>query len=325
MKQLSEWLHVEKILLFWRKQWELFKKDLELFIIPILLFSILLILYGINLSLKVKTNSFSLNQTPPIILHPYPLVSSLSQPQLSAKAAIILDSDSQVAFYKKNPQFHFSMASTTKIMTALVGTEYYKPNDILEVKTATVEGSILGINLGEKFTFESLLYAMFLPSANDAAYTIADNYPGGRTAFVADMNEKAASLHLTDTHYTDPAGLDDDGDYTTVSDLARLASIVNKQPLLSEIAATKQRVITDITGTQIYPLFNLNKLLGENGVTGLKTGTTQGAGQVLITSADVKGHTYIIVVMQSEDRYADTQLLLTYLQNVKYIDPLHSF
>jgi len=214
------------------------------------------------------------------------------------------------------------MASTTKIMTALTALQYFKKDSVITVKPGWVEGSQMGLQAGEQYYFGDLLYAMLLPSANDAAQTIAANYPGGVSAFVQKMNENAAMLHLKDTHYADPTGLDDDGDYTTVVDMARLASYAIKNKDLTSVTSTKEKIVTDIGDTREFTLYNLNQLLGLYGVTGIKTGTTAGAGEVLVTSAVEKGHTYIIVVMNSQQRFVDTQALLNFVNNnVSFITP----
>lgn len=255
-------------------------------------------------------------------IYPYPLVNEkLALPQVSAKAAIVTDADSQVILFAKNDQLRFSMASTTKIMTALVALDYFTPEAILTVQSSQVEGSGLGLLPGEQFRFIDLLYAMLLPSANDAAITIAENYPGGLSVFVQKMNEKAASLHLSDTHFADPTGLDDDGDYTTVVDLARLGGHAMQNKTFAQVVGTTDRIITTSNGTRVIPLSNLNQLLGYHGVNGVKTGTTDGAGEVLVTSTHIKGHTYVIVIMNSTQRFVDTQKLLTFIENdVQYVD-----
>lgn len=244
-----------------------------------------------------------------------PVIKTDYVPIISAKGAIIMDADSNVILFSKNPDLRFSTASTTKIMTALAALDYFKLPDILTVKQATDEGSVLGLQEGEAMTFENLLYALLLPSANDAALTISQNYPGGKDAFLVKMNEKAQKLSLYNTHYSDPAGLEDFGDYTTAADLARLASFAVKNPNFKRIVATKEKIITDVNGVSVYNLENLNKLLGIDGVNGVKTGYTQEAGQVLVTSKIEKGKTIIIVVMGSEDRFADTQKLINLVSN----------
>lgn len=244
----------------------------------------------------------------------FPIIKTQFIPVISAKGAIIMDADSKVVLYSKNPDLRFSAASTTKIMTALTALDYYKLRDILTVKQATTEGSVLGLKQGEQLTFESLLYAMLLPSANDAAVTISQNYPQGEGSFITKMNNKAKGFKLYNTHYSDPAGLLDSGDYTTPFDLARLASFAIKNDTLRKVVATKEKVIYGLSG-EVYEVSNLNKLLGVDGVTGIKTGFTEEAGQVLVTSKTEKGKTIIIVVMGSEDRFLDTQKLLDLVTN----------
>ena len=186
-----------------------------------------------------------------------------------------------------------------------------------------VEGSVVGFRKGETVSFENLLYALLLPSGNDAALMIAQNYPGGQSAFVQSMNEKAKKYHLDNTHFNDPAGLDDDLDYTTVVDLARLVSIAMHNPTFARIVGTKNTVITTDNGQRSYELENLNKLLGQDGVVGVKTGTTEGAGEVLTTFLNRDGHRYVIIVMKSNDRFTDTAILIRHLaENIIYL-PTH--
>jgi D-alanyl-D-alanine carboxypeptidase (penicillin-binding protein 5/6) len=244
-----------------------------------------------------------------------PMIKTEFVPNISAKEAIIMDADSKVVLYAKNPNVRSSTASTAKIMTALTALDYFKLNDILTVKEATADGSVLGLLQGENMSFENMLYAMLLPSANDAALAISQNYPGGEAAFVSKMNEKAKLFELNNTHYADPAGLIDEGDYTTPFDMARLASFAMQNPEFRKIVGSKEQIIVDASGNNVYDLKNLNILLGQDGVNGVKTGYTEEAGQVLVTSKEEKGKTVIIVVMDSQDRFADTQTLLDLVSN----------
>jgi len=284
---------------------------------PIVLFSVFIVFFLLTYALSfylVKNQILK----PPVTSSSdfnYPIIKTEFVPQISAKGAIIMDADSKIVLYSKNPDTRFSTASTTKIMTAIVGLEHFKEDDILTVKNATSEGVVLGLFEGQNFTFKNLLYAMLLPSANDAALTIAENYPGGENAFVSKMNKKAEDFNLSNTHYGDASGLFDQQNYTTPFDLARLAAFSVQNENLRKVVSTKQEVITDITGTNVYYLNNLNKLLGIDGVNGIKTGYTEEAGQVLVTSKVEKGKTIIIVVMGSEDRFSDTQKLLNLVNN----------
>jgi D-alanyl-D-alanine carboxypeptidase (penicillin-binding protein 5/6) len=249
----------------------------------------------------------------------FPVFKTEFVPNITAQGAVIMDADSKTVLFSKNPDLRFSPASTTKIMTALTALDYFKPDDILAVQSATSDGVILGLTVGEKMTYENLLYALLLPSANDAAVTIAQNYPGGQEAFVKQMNVNAQKYNLFNTHYQDPAGLLDDGDYTTPVDLARLTSIAVKNPEFAKVVSTKNKIISDVNGRQ-FEIKNLNILLGVDGVYGVKTGYTEEAGQVLVTSKLENGHTIILVVMLSEDRFLDTEKLLDLVSgNITYL------
>lgn len=250
----------------------------------------------------------------------YPIFKSPIDPDISAKAVVIMDKDSKVVLFSKNPNLLFSMASTTKIMTSIIALDYYKMNDVLTIKEEKVEGVNVGFTIGEKLLFRDILYAMLLPSGNDAALSIAQNYPGGEDAFIKKMNEKAKALHLTNTNFADSIGLEDSRDYTTPLDLARLASIALENEVFAKIVTTKTWRITDVTGGNKYLLKNLNILLGVQGVNGIKTGYTTQAGQVLVVSKKEGEHTLIIIVMDSQDRFFDTSKLLDEISgNINYL------
>ncbi len=283
----------------------------ELLVIPGILVSILFLL--VILDVFVKGRNFLISSTespvPSYETKKIPFLKNRYQPAISAKAALIMDKDTGTILYQRNGNLRFSPASTTKIMTALIGLDYYKPEDVLEVKEEISEGSVLGFASGQKFTFENLLYAMMLPSANDAAFTIAQNYKGGYDGFIKKMNEKAQNLNLPNTHFEDPAGLMDEKNYTTAMELARLASFSINNKKFARVVSTPKMQITDTLGNS-YAIFNRNKLLGVEGVNGIKTGFTEEAGDVLVTSKESSGHTIIIIVLKSQDRFADTYELL---------------
>ncbi|HVF69262.1 MAG TPA: serine hydrolase [Xanthomonadales bacterium] len=290
-------------------------------LIPLLLVVIYFTISYLNtyISKNIKVNKLTDSLSGKML--PFPQVNESYIPYLSARAAIVVGADNQAVIFSKNPNLRFSMASTAKVMTALVALEHYKMDSVLTIKSRGVPGSTIGLQNGEKFYFEDLLYAMLLPSANDAAVAIVDNYPGGKAEFVKKMNEKAKALHLKNTSFSDPAGLDDDGNFTTVDDLARLGGAAMQNQKLSEVVGTPYKLITNQSRSKQYSLGNLNRLLGVNGVNGIKTGTTEGAGEVLVTSSKQNGHTFIIVVMNSQDRFADTRALLSFIENnVSFVD-----
>lgn len=292
-------------------------------IIPIIIFILFLGLYYQNSRLNQNIQALELKSVDyNIRLTDYPFLNDFIPPDISAKSAIILETGSNAVLYSKNPELRLSIASTAKIMTALVGSEYYAPDSVLKIITPVVEGSNLGFKLDEQYYYRDLLKAMFLPSSNEAAYAIAQNYPGGMDNFVKRMNEKAASLGLTSTHFKDPAGLDDDENYSNVYELARISSQLTKYPDLKQIVSLPQAQITDITGSHSIRFGNLNKLLGVDGVDGIKTGTTYGAGEVLVTSKNIDGKTFIIIVMKSAGRFDDTRALLSLLSSkLEFIKP----
>ncbi|HLD01996.1 MAG TPA: serine hydrolase [Patescibacteria group bacterium] len=302
------------------------KHDAPHIVIPVFLCIVLVALTHLDLEVKKDIEKVRLRNDVPFSSEPlYPVLQKQFVPKISAHAALILDNDSQVIIFERNPSIRFSMASTTKIMTALVALSYYQDTDVITVYSSNAEGVNVGFAPFEKLYFKDMLYGLLLPSGNDAAYAIADNYPDGRDVFVTKMNQKAQELGLQDTHFADPAGLIDDQNFTTAHDLARLTSVAIQNPVFRHVTSTKKKTIHDITERRTYNVTNLNRLLGQNGVTGVKTGFTEGAGEVLVTTKLENGKTFVIVVMKSEDRFADTQALLSLItENVTYIDPLYT-
>lgn len=296
-------------------------KILYIFILSIF-FIVFLVLAFLNVEIKKQIANVNVLINP-IVFTPseYPEIKNkFLEPQISAVSAVVVDQDSGVILYKKNHELRFPPASTTKIMTALVALDHYAEEDVLKIYKANVEGSSISFKQNEKFYFKDLLYAMMLPSSNDATLAIAQNYPGGEKEFVRKMNEKAREYNLHNSYFEEPVGLNDEKDYSTAFDLSRLANIAMRSKEFREIVKTKNIKISSIDGNQ-YSLQNLNILLNLPGVNGVKTGFTEGAGQVLVTSRKADdGREVIIVVMQSEDRFADSELLLNYINsNLVYL------
>src|SRR5258708_2331775 len=158
----------------------------------------------------------------------------ITAPKFTANAVLAQDLETGKLLFQKNIGQKMSPASTTKIMTALVAQDYFKSADVLTVPPeAMVGGSSMGLSSGESISYRNVLYGMLLNSGNDAAYTIALNYPGGFSNFVAKMNEKAQALNLTSTHFENPAGFDSPNHYSAASDLAQIAIQVIKDPQLA--------------------------------------------------------------------------------------------
>lgn len=244
-----------------------------------------------------------------------PFSKNIPGPQLSARAVLIKDLSTGTDLYKKNTTSQLPIASTTKIMTALIGVSYYKPNSILVVNSAAnVGGSRIGLLKGEALSFRSLLYGMLLPSGNDAAYTIAENYPGGVSSFVAQMNNRVIELGLVNTHFDNPAGFDSINHYSSAADMEMITEEALKSYELSKIFATKNTDIVSLDKRFSYRLSNLNKLLTSvNGVLGVKTGYTEEAKENLITLVERNGHKVMLVVLGSDDRFGESTKLIDWV------------
>lgn len=165
----------------------------------------------------------------------------------------------------------------------------------------------------EKMTFRSLLYGMMLNSGNDAAYTLAYNYPGGLDNFIAQMNQRAAVMGLKNTHFQNPAGFDNVNHYTSAYDMAQIAKVFTQDPLMAKIVATKSTTVLSIDKSQQHILNNLNKLLGIDGIVGIKTGTTEASGENLVTLVEREGHRILIVVLNSKDRFSETKQIVNWI------------
>ncbi len=248
---------------------------------------------------------------------PYPVnFTNVTPPDLTARAILIMDIPSGVWLYQKNPQARLSPASTTKVMTALVALDYFKMDDILTIKTPITEGRVMGLVPGEKLTFENLLYGALVHSGNDAAYAIADNYPGGVSAFVEKMNEKARELSLSGTRFDNPIGFEGNDHFTTAEDLARLANVALKNPTIARIVGTPAITVADAGFSRFYQLENVNQLLGKiPGVLGIKTGWTENAGECLVTAITRDNKKILIVVLDSKDRFGETTALIDWTFN----------
>ncbi len=245
--------------------------------------------------------------------HPYPVNTSGVVPgdDITASAVVIRDADSGTYMYKRNERESLSPASTTKLLTALVILDRFKPDDIMTVNTVVSDGQVMGLFSGEQITVENLLYGMLIHSGNDAAYALAENYPGGYDAFIRAMNKKARSLSMTDSVFTNPIGFDDPAHKVTAIDLTKLAMAALYNPIIVKMVAIPAITISDVTHTYYHSLKNINELIGKiPGVAGMKTGWTEEAGENLITLVDRNGHKVIFVVLHSADRFGDTTKLI---------------
>lgn len=247
---------------------------------------------------------------------PYPQNSTgQAPPDLSAKSVVVMDVDSGVTLFEAGSDVTTLPASTTKIMTALVALENYRLDQVLDVgEMEKVEGQRMKLLPGEKITLENLLYGLLVASANDAALVLAKNFPHGETGFVWAMNQKAKELNLASTHFTNPVGFDEEGHYSTASDLTRLAISAMKNQEFFKIVGTEKITVFDVEGKISHQLTNVNTLIGKlPGVKGIKTGWTQLAGECLITFVEQDGRKIVLVVLGSKDRFRETEDLINWV------------
>lgn len=248
----------------------------------------------------------------------YPKSDGVLAPKLSGRSIVVQDADSKTILYSKNPDLLLMPASITKVMTAIVALDYWSDltTPIVVKNEDRAIGQTIELQTGESITLENILYGLLVHSGNDAALAVADNYPGGYSAFVEAMNNKASALHLDHTTFKNPSGVEQYGHLTTARDLAVLASYALKNPIIAKMANTKHVTVTDITGNIIHDLETTNELLGViPGLKGLKTGWTSGAGECLLSYVERDGHNIIVVVLGSYDRFGETTALINWAYN----------
>ncbi len=250
-------------------------------------------------------------------------------PDISARSALAYDISTNQLLYAKNINEKRPMASLTKIMTSIVSLEHPKNDDKYVVTNDALVGEdSMGLLSDEVLTMKDLLYGAILHSGNDAAMTLAINYPGGVSKFVQAMDQKAVSLGLTNTHFTNPTGLEGDGDqHTTASDLLVMTRYALEHfPVFREIVGTFDYVIPQTSTHQEYDLENETNLISSYpGVKGVKDGYTPEAGLCLVSYLDYDNHRIIAIVLGSDNRRGDMKDLLDYsLKKEGITPPSHS-
>lgn len=247
---------------------------------------------------------------------PYPVNRSGIYPgaEISATGVVVLDIDSGTYLFRRNEGELLFPASTTKLLTALVALDSYDLDDVVTIKQVANDGQVMGLVPGERITVENLLYGALIHSGNDAAWALADHYPGGVPKFVEAMNLKAKALHLNHSTFTNPAGYDDVAHKMTPMDLARLGEVALNNYVIAKMVAIPAITISDVTHTYFHQLKNVNELLGKiPGVGGIKTGWTEEAGENLVTLVQRNDRRVIIVILHSVDRFGDTSKLIDWI------------
>lgn len=229
-------------------------------------------------------------------------------PQIHGESTVLYDALTGDLLFSRAERQRRGIASTTKIMTALVALEQYDPEAEVEIRQewCGVEGSSMYLRPGERLTVSDLLYGLLLESGNDAAQALAGLDPHGPEAFVDKMNAKAQDLSLSDTHFCNPSGLDAPEHYSTALDLARLAAAALENPDFARIAATRSITLAGRT------LNNHNRLLEEIGACGVKTGYTMACGRCLVSAKREQGRLLICVTLNDRQDWADHKALYAF-------------
>ncbi len=238
---------------------------------------------------------------------------------ITAKSYIVVDLDSAAVLASREPDAAMYPASTTKMVTALIAASTFSPTEVWELTADDLkEKSAAGFQVGDKVRVGDILAALLIQSDNAAAELLANRFPGGKLGMLTAMSRWASYHGMTHQIFIDPAGFDADSQLVSARDLSIVAKELLQQPLLADLVSQTDFTLTiqRQTRTILLPLKNTNHLLGQipgkDGIRiyGIKTGTTVAAGEVLVTAAESRGHTLIVVLMGSEDRFAETAYLL---------------
>ena len=238
-------------------------------------------------------------------------------PEISSLSAIAFNPLNGEVLYEKNINEKLSIASLTKLMSAIITLETFSLDEVVSVSRENIPKDLdwqLGLEEGDKVSIENLLKAMLISSYNDCAYIVANAYPyGGYVGFVKAMNRKAKELNMDSSRFSNPAGIDQEDNFSTVKDLALLVSVSRKYPEILKMANISKEIINWSTqqGVQSKEILTTNQLLGSNRyMKGLKTGITDLAGQCF-TGYFVypSGNELLTIVINSRDRFKETVLI----------------
>ncbi|MEW6771232.1 MAG: D-alanyl-D-alanine carboxypeptidase family protein [Bacillota bacterium] len=244
-------------------------------------------------------------------------VEAWGQPKVTADAAALMDADTGVLFYAKNGTQRREPASLTKIMTCILAMELADPGEEVTVSRRAARvwvGSDIDLRTGERIKLGELLKAALICSANDATVAVAEGVAGDHDTFVRWMNARAVLLGMRKTNFVNTNGYSHPSHYSTAADLAVLTRYALRNPYFASLVRTRESTIHWVEPPRKLRVRNTNRLLhgGFPGLTGVKTGTTDKAGQCLIASASLEGRNLIAVVLHSDGRYWDAKRLLAW-------------
>lgn len=249
--------------------------------------------------------------------HPPEVFSKMSpKPQLSSQNYILIDAITNTVLMSQNPDQKIYPASTTKLVTALTALNIYPLDEIVTINQEYKDGQVMGLKLGEKITIGSLVNALLVYSANDAAFTLANHHQGGVSGFVQEMNSIVQKYGLKNTHFVNFDGLQDENHYSSAYDLSQIARLAIKNPVITQTVKQKSLTVEDVDHTIKHELTSTDELLDSiPEIEGLKTGWTPEAGGCFIGLINLNGHYLISVVAQSTDRFTDTKNLIDWAKN----------
>lgn len=243
-----------------------------------------------------------------------------AEPGVSAKCSILVEAETGTVLAENNADNQMLIASTTKIMTALLAIENCDLDGTITVKQeyTLVEGSSMYLKPGEMLTVRDVLYGLMLSSGNDAAVTLACHIAGSVDSFAELMNAKARQLGMTNSSFKNPHGLDAEGHYSTARDMAKLTVEAMNNPSFAEIVSTKT---INVAGRSLK---NHNKLLWRyEGIMGVKTGFTKSAGRSLVSCAQREGMRLVCVTLNAPDDWNDHSTLYNWaFENYQFVRPV---
>lgn len=273
----------------------------------VIIFAYLITLFIPDRATSIAESSYQFDLPEiPETLPPYPAVAAdADQPPIQTLAAVLIDSESGQIVFEKNADTVVPIASTTKLMSAIVAREKLSLDQVVEItrEHTSVIGSDMGLRPGEKLTVRDLLTGLLVASGNDAAWALAETASGSREAFVAAMNAKAQQIGLVATSFADPAGLETTSQ-STAFELAVIARAALADEFIAEVVRLPEVRLVSTNGLVAHDLKNSNRLVNEFnylGAIGLKTGYTPEAGHCLVAGAERDGHQLIAVILHTTE------------------------
>lgn len=262
--------------------------------------------------------SISKNQISQFQIPTTPIIKLVSKPETTAQNYILVDVVTNKILTSKNPEDKIYPASTTKLITALTALNIYPLDEVVTIDEEYSEGQNMGLKLGEKITVRSLVSALLVYSANDAAYTLAKHHPQGIDGFVKQMNLLVKKYNLKNTNFINVDGLQNENHYSTVYDLSQIGRIAVQNNILKNTVKNTEITVSNIDGSIQHYLTSTDELLKTTPeIEGLKTGWTPEAKGCFVGLINLNGHYLISVVAQSDDRFQDTKNILDWAkQNV---------